>query len=372
MPTPELQVKIGAVITDLEKNLAKAQRSLEKFSKKSKDLGKQFKSTGLTMSKALTIPLGILGGLALKTAADFETLNTALITTFKGNQKAAKAAFDQIIEFASKTPFQVEQVASAFIKLKNFGLEPSQKALESYGNTAAAMGKSLDQMVEAVADAATGEFERLKEFGIKAKSEGDKVELTFRGVTTTVKKEAAAIEGYLIGLGETEFAGGMIAQSKTFTGTLSTLKDNVSLLAKEFGDILIPMLAPIVKKIGDLAKKFRELSPELKKTMVWVGLVAAAIGPLLATIGFLMTNVIPGLIVAFTGLRSAVLLTSKSFYALTTAMLSNPIGLIVAGIAALVAGFTTMLQKISPMVSKKRSLTLLKADSITQNSLNYK
>ena len=35
------------------------------------------------------------------------------------------------------------------------------------------MGKDLSQMIEAVADATTGEFERLKEFGIKAGKEGD-------------------------------------------------------------------------------------------------------------------------------------------------------------------------------------------------------
>ena len=58
------------------------------------------------------------------------------------------------------------------------------------------MAKTLNQMIEAVADAATGEFERLKEFGIKAKSEGDKVSFIFRGVTTTVKKESNAIQNY--------------------------------------------------------------------------------------------------------------------------------------------------------------------------------
>ena len=56
-----------------------------------------------------------------------------------------------------------------FTKLVALGLNPSQRAMESYGNTAAAMGKDLSQMIEAVADAATGEFERLKEFGIKSK-----------------------------------------------------------------------------------------------------------------------------------------------------------------------------------------------------------
>ena len=48
----------------------------------------------------------------------------------------------------------------------------------AYGDTASAMGKSLDDMVEAVADAATGEFERLKEFGIRASKNGDRVSFT--------------------------------------------------------------------------------------------------------------------------------------------------------------------------------------------------
>jgi hypothetical protein len=39
------------------------------------------------------------------------------------------------------------------------------------------MGKDMMQMIEAVADASTGEFERLKEFGIKASKQGDQVAL---------------------------------------------------------------------------------------------------------------------------------------------------------------------------------------------------
>jgi uncharacterized membrane protein YqgA involved in biofilm formation len=49
----------------------------------------------------------------------------------------------------------VLQFINAFIKLKALGLQPSKEALTSYGNTATAMGKSLDQMIEAVADAST-------------------------------------------------------------------------------------------------------------------------------------------------------------------------------------------------------------------------
>ena len=71
---------------------------------------------------------------------------------------------------AQTTPYSLQQAVDGFTKLVNLGLTPSEAALQSYGDTSAALGKDLSQMIEAVADAATGEFERLKEFGIKAKT----------------------------------------------------------------------------------------------------------------------------------------------------------------------------------------------------------
>ena len=84
--------------------------------------------------------------------------------------------------------------------MKSLGLVPTESALKSFGNTSAAMGKDLTQMIEAVADATTGEFERLKEFGIKAKQNGDEVSLTFQGVTTTIGNNAQEITRYLLGI----------------------------------------------------------------------------------------------------------------------------------------------------------------------------
>jgi len=319
----ELNVRLGANISEFERGLAKASKDFNKFSDKLKTQGAKFQDIGLKMSMSITAPLAIIGGLAIKTAADFETLNTALVTTFKGNEKAAKAAFAQIIEFASKTPFQVEQVADAFIKLKNYGLDPSERALTAYGDTAAAMGKSLNQMIEAVADASTGEMERLKEFGIKASKQGDQVSFTFRGVTKTVANESSAIQGYLMSLGETEFAGGMDAQSKTFSGKLSTLKDNVALMSNEFGKILIEMVNPFVEKIGKLAEKFKNLSPAVKEIIVKVALFAAAIGPVLIGLGFLMTTVIPGLVAGFALLTAPILAIGAGLIAIGVIIYKN-------------------------------------------------
>lgn len=155
---------------------------------------------------------------------EFEVLNAQLITA-TGSAENAGIAFGAIEDFASSTPFDLQQVTEGFTKLVNLGLTPSERALTSYGDTASAMGKDLNQLIEAVADAATGEFERLKEFGIRAKSEGDNVSFTFRGITTTVGKNAAEIEDYLIGLGETNFTGAMLNRMNTLDGALSNLND---------------------------------------------------------------------------------------------------------------------------------------------------
>jgi hypothetical protein len=160
----------------------------------------------------------------LKVNMEFESLRTSL-ETVTGSAKNAKIAFEGINTFAAKTPYSVKEVTEAFIKMKALGLSPTEKALTSFGNTASAMSKSLNQMVEAVSDAATGEFERLKEFGIKANKQGDNIKFTFKGVETKVKDSSTAITGYLQKLGDTDFAGGMERQGQTIKGTLSSLAD---------------------------------------------------------------------------------------------------------------------------------------------------
>ena len=152
----------------------------------------------------------------------FESLQAG-ISTAVGSATEAQEVFKILQDFASNTPYDIEKVTTAFTQLVNYGLTPSERALKSYGNTASAMRKDISQMVEAVADAVNGEFERLKEFGIKSKVEGDNIVFTFRGVKTEVKNSAEEIEKYLIELGETNFGDAMEAQSKTLGGAISAM-----------------------------------------------------------------------------------------------------------------------------------------------------
>ncbi|MGJ8480837.1 tape measure protein [Sphingobium yanoikuyae] len=160
----------------------------------------------------------------------------ASLTTIIGDTGQAGLAFNALADFAQRTPFTLDEAVNGFVKLSALGLKPSEEAMTSYGNTAAAMGKSLEQMVEAVADASTSEFERLKEFGIKSKQEGDKVSFTFQGVTTQVGNNAADIQKYLIGIGNTQFAGGMDRQAQTIGGAMAALGDQIFLLFARIGE----------------------------------------------------------------------------------------------------------------------------------------
>lgn len=174
---------------------------------------------------AIVAALAALTAPVVGAQREFDKLNASLITA-TGSADKAVVAFTALQSFAATTPYGVAEATEAFIKMRNMGLDPSERALRSYGNTAAAMGKSLEQMVEAVADAATGEFERLKEFGIKASQNGEKLTLTFKGASTTIKNDAEAIEKYLMKIGEVDFAGAMVQRAATLDGAISQLADS--------------------------------------------------------------------------------------------------------------------------------------------------
>lgn len=205
-----------------------AQKDLDRMAAAGGRSEKSFSALGVA-SKALGGALAAVG--AGKIAGDLISITretgimTASLRTATGSAESAAVAFDAITKLATQLPESVDSVATAFTKLVNYGLNPSEAAIKSYSNTAAALGKDLSQMVEAVADAATGEFERLKEFGIKSKIQGDQVSFTFRGVTETVKNSAAEIEGYLQSIGNNQFAGSAAEQMKELDGAISNLGD---------------------------------------------------------------------------------------------------------------------------------------------------
>ena len=50
-------------------------------------------------------------------------------------------------------------------------------------------------------------------------------------------------------------------QSETFNGLFSTMKDNIGLLARAFGDELLPIVKPLLKSLITFLQKAREQFP---------------------------------------------------------------------------------------------------------------
>jgi hypothetical protein len=259
--TSNLTVKIGADIDGLKRELAKATTSLNGFNSKMAGVGKM-------IAGAFTVGAVIgIGKAIFNTTAEFEKFNAVLTNTF-GNAAAAKAVMSDITTFAAKTPFQVDELTQSFVKLANQGFVPTMAEMTKLGDLAASQGKSFNQLTEAIIDAQTGEFERLKEFGVRASKQGDKVMFTFKGVKTQVDFTNASIRDYILSLGEAEgVSGGMEAISKTMGGGLSNLTDAFTQLAAAIGQaannggFLSWVLDNVAKGVKGLTAVFAE--PEI-------------------------------------------------------------------------------------------------------------
>jgi hypothetical protein len=226
-------INIDADIQKMQSSFSNAGKMLDNFGKNTINKARGIASSiGDTLKTGITVGLGAgigLGGLAVKQFADMEKMGVSLKTSLGGSEEEFQKVQKEIIKFSTKTPYALAEAQQAFISLKNYGLDPSMEALTSYGDMASAMGKPLQAMIEAMADASSGEFERLKEFGIKSAKEKDKVSFTFKGVTTTIKNSSENIQKYIQGIAKSNFAGGMDAQSKTLSGRITTLVDTINL-----------------------------------------------------------------------------------------------------------------------------------------------
>jgi hypothetical protein len=161
----------------------------------------------------------------------------AQLSNLEGSAEKGRAAFAAISEFASRTPFEVAELTKAFVILRGTGLQPAAAEMTAFGDLASSRGKSITDLAEAVTDAVTGEFERLKEFGVKAKQNGDRVSLTFKGQTTEIANTQDAISAYLVSIGQMAgVQGSMAGQMTTTNGLLSNMWDNFSSLARIIGE----------------------------------------------------------------------------------------------------------------------------------------
>jgi len=286
---------------------------------------------GESLTRSITLPLAAFGAAAVKSAADLEALETSFVS-LTGSARGAADMMNQLNEFTANTPFQIEAVATAARQLIASGTEISQvnEQLQFLGDIAATSGTTIDEIAAIFAKVnAKGKVElenlnQLAERGIPifkalADATGLPADSLGAGAVSveqfnTVLKSFAEEGGFA--------AGAMERLSQTTAGLFSTTLDNVKLAAASFGELFLPAVNQVLEKVIALSKSFTKLSPETKRVIAIVAAFVATLGPLLI--------IIPKVITGFVALRTAVL-------AFNVAMVANPILLVTAAIAGLVA-----------------------------------
>lgn len=278
--------KVGSSVKKLGNHFNNLGNRIGKISSKISNFGGKIKKA---IKWGVAGTAGALGG-GLKIGGDFEALSARMVTAFQGDKKKAAEYYKWANEFANETPFGNDEVIDATVRLKAYNYDP-KRLLTILGDMAGAYGKTLEQSVEAYADASRGEFERLKEFGIQ---KDEVLKYAKKTMGKEVKMSGAQIKDMdtfmkaLEGLIKSRSKDGMKNLAKTLKGMLSTttglLKYNVAKLVgvTDGGEIRVGSLMDRVKKklekfntylqseegekaINSWVEKFDDLLPKITK-----------------------------------------------------------------------------------------------------------
>lgn len=121
-------------------------------------------------------------------------------------------------------------------------------------------------------------------------------------------------------------------------GQLTILKSQLQELAISFGDLLMPAVRSIVPGLQGMVDVLNAMSDGVKRVIMIVALLAAALGPVLIIIGKTLSAI--GTIMTWAPkLAGAISAVKGAFAALSATMMANPIAIVIAAIAALVVAF---------------------------------
>jgi len=303
----------------------------------------KFQGLGSTAGKVGGLIAGAFAAIGVKSLADdliavrgqFQGFENLLENSLGD---AGAQVFEDIKAFAAKTPFEVDQLTESFIKLQGSGFNPTIEKMGLLGDIAAAKMKSVDQFSEAIIDAQTGEFERLKEFGIRASKSGDNVTFTYNGVAKTMKFSQKATEDYLLSLGKLPgIYGSMAAMSDTYIGKQSNNNDMMTQFKDRLGNDLEPVLDTYLDMQSQGIVLMQESVDWFKANIEVIGIVSEVVGVMAGAYllyqGYLYATQVPMAIM------------TAAQWALNAAMTANPVGLIVAGIGLLIGGLVIAYRK---------------------------
>ena len=161
----------------------------------------------------------------------------------------------------------------------------------------------------------------------------------------TLSQEELVMLRYNYVMDKTGNAHGDFARTSDGTAnSMRVMQESLKEAAAAFGELLLPIITPIIQKITELIKWFTHLDEGQKKTILTIAGIVAAVAPVLIVIGKVVSAV--GSIT--TGIGKFMETIPKIQGALKTfwgALAANPMILIIAAIVAVVAALVTLYMK---------------------------
>lgn len=247
--------------------LTKVDMSTEKYKKKLQGMKKDTKSAtaGIKESfKALATSWGSIVT-AIGTGAFVNAIKNsrvelenavASLSGISGGIAEANTMFDLLQQSARDCIEPFDSLQAAALSIGKYGITPTAENLKALKQIALATGQQMTTAANAFGQVTMGKYEGLEQLGIKALDTGNKLQLTYKGITQEIDKNTTALEDYIVKLGASNsqaldyLQGGMV-------GALNKLDNAWGDLIREFaasplGDIITDAVNAIADALDAL------------------------------------------------------------------------------------------------------------------------
>lgn len=332
----------NGIINSFSKSMNKVQEKFSGLNKLADGLG----SLGKGLTVGLTIPIVGLGTAATNLASDFnESLNKVGVA-FGDNAKDVEQWSKTTLNKFGIAQGTALDVSSTFGDMAtSMGLNTKEASTMAMSMTGLAGDLSsfknigVDQAMTALNGVFTGETESLKTLGIvMTQTNLDAFALANGfGKTTKEMTEAEKVNlRYAYVMNATKNAQGDFANTSDGTAnSMRIFKESLKQLGATIGQNLLPMITPIVQKFTDIVMKISELDSGTQEMIVKIGLILAAVGPVLLVVskGIKIFTTLHSAFGAISAIASTAGMSLTAFLA--------PIALVVVGVVGLALAIST-------------------------------
>lgn len=307
----------------------------------------------------------------VKSGVDYNATMESYLTNFKvmlGSEEAAATKLSEIRKMAASTPFSLDDLTSGTQTLLQFGIaaDDTTGVLQRLGDISLGNAEKLQTLTRAYGKMSSAQKVTLENVNMMidagfnplnqiCDATGESMSDLYKRISdgkVSFSELEAAVEAATSQGGQ--FYNGMLEASQTFSGRMSTLKDNVSALTGELTSGLFAALGELVVKLNEAAVSFLdsdEKMAQLKETIGIATAVVAAAGTAFLTYkGYVAAAT--AIEVIHTAATTAMTAAHKAAEAgatglavaqagLNAVLKANPIGLVVSLLAALAAGLVT-------------------------------